>query len=59
MVDRDDTDFLDYYAGVLEREAAARSGQNVQWMVDGAERARRQAAELRIPAQADLFGAAA
>ena len=55
MVDRNSPEFLEFYASVLEREAAARPGQNVGWMIVGAERARQQAAQARIPAQADLF----
>lgn len=47
-------DFLLYYAGVLLREAKARRGQNVGWMIDGAARARREAHALR-PSQGDLF----
>ena len=50
-----DPDFLDYYASVLEREATVRGVQNCDWMVAGAERARKRAAELRIPKQGDLF----
>lgn len=58
MIKRDynsDPAFLVYYAGVLEREAAARPGQDVDWMIAGAERARRQAKELSRPVQGDLF----
>ncbi|QNQ62497.1 hypothetical protein IB024_01700 [Brucella sp. 6810] len=55
MVDPHSHEFLDYYASVLEREAAARPGQNVDWMIEGAARAREQAAVARVPAQADLF----
>lgn len=47
--------FLLYYASVLLREAKARRGQNVQWMLTGAARARREAFAMR-PAQAELFG---
>lgn len=54
-----DPSFLRYYASVLEREAASRPGQNVQWMIDGAARARRQADELSIPEQPDFFEVAA
>lgn len=53
-VDRNSPAFLEYYASVLQREADARPGQDVQWMIDGAKRARRQAAAVR-PAQGDLF----
>ena len=49
-----DRSFLLYYASVLLREAKARRGQNVQWMLNGAARARREAFAMR-PAQADLF----
>jgi hypothetical protein len=48
--------FLIYYAGVLLREARARRGQNVDWMIAGAARARREAAGIDLsPSQADLF----
>lgn len=50
-----DPDFLDYYAGVLEREAAARPRQNVAWMLAGADNARQRAAVLRVPDQGELF----
>ncbi|MCR6673265.1 hypothetical protein [Devosia ginsengisoli] len=51
-------DFLLYYAGVMEREADARPGQNCDWMRSGAERAKREAAAIdQTPAQGDLFGA--
>lgn len=53
-VDRNSSAFLEYYASVLQREADARPGQDVQWMIDGAARARRQAAEAR-PEQGELF----
>ncbi|WP_136617046.1 MULTISPECIES: hypothetical protein [Mesorhizobium] len=49
-------DFLIYYAKVLLREAQARRGQNVDWMLAGAGRARREAMVIDVrPAQADLF----
>ena len=48
--------FLLYYASVLLREAKARRGENVQWMLTGAARARREAFAMR-PAQAELFSA--
>lgn len=54
MTDPTSRDFLIYYAHVLLREARARRGHNVQWMIDGAARARRQAMALR-PAQGELF----
>lgn len=48
--------FLIYYAGVLLREARARRGQNVEWMLAGAARARRQAAAIdRSAGQGELF----
>ena len=51
--------FLEYYAGVLTREADARPGQDCQWMRDGALRALREAGGIDVtPAQADLFGGA-
>lgn len=53
-VDRNSPDFLKYYAGVLLREAKARRGQDVQWMIDAAAGARRQAMAAR-PAQGELF----
>lgn len=53
-VDRNSPEFLKYYAGVLLKEARARRGQNVQWMIDGAARARRQAMATR-PAQMEMF----
>lgn len=49
-----DRSFLLYYASVLLREAKARRGQNVGWMISGAARARREAFAMR-PAQDDLF----
>ncbi len=49
-----DREFLLYYARVMLREARARRGRDVQWMIDGAARARRQAMAIR-PAQGDLF----
>lgn len=56
-VDRNSPAFLKYYAGVLLREARARRGQpGIQWMIDGAARARRQAMATR-PAQGVLFAA--
>ena len=52
--------FLEYYAGVLTREADARPNQDCQWMRDGAARALREAASLNLsPAQGDLFGRSA
>ncbi len=51
--------FLEYYAGVLTREADARPGQDCQWMRDGALRALLEASGIDVtPAQADLFGGA-
>ena len=48
--------FLLHYARVLLREARSRRGQNVQWMLDGAARARREASGINLsPAQPDLF----
>ena len=48
--------FLIYYAGVLLREARARRGQKVDWMLAGAARARREAAAIDLaPPQSDLF----
>ncbi|MER8811439.1 hypothetical protein [Mesorhizobium sp. M0965] len=50
-------EFLIYYAKVLLREARARRGQNVDWMLAGAARARREAASIDLrPAQLGLFG---
>lgn len=51
---RRDRDFLLYYAGVLLREAKARRGQDVAWMLEGAAKARREAMEAR-PVQGELF----
>lgn len=53
MTDPTTPAFLLYYASVLEREAKARPGQDVAWMLRGAERARQQAA---VPVQGELFG---
>ena len=54
---RRDRDFLLYYAGVMLREARARRGQNVAWMINAAAKATREAAALpREPIQANLFG---
>ncbi|RWC25890.1 hypothetical protein [Mesorhizobium sp.] len=51
-------DFLIYYARVLLREAQARRGQNVDWMLAGAGRARREAMAIDVrPAQLALFDA--
>ena len=56
----EERDFLLYYAAVLEREAGARPRQAVQWMRDGAARARSEAASIDLrPAQPSLFGEAA
>jgi len=41
MTPADRRAFLLYYAGVLLREAKARRGQNVGWMIQGAADARR------------------
>lgn len=49
-----DRDFLIYYAKVMLREARARRGQNVAWMLDAAARARREVMAM-APAQPDLF----
>lgn len=44
-----------HYARVMLREAKARRGQRgIQWMLDGAARARREALEMK-PAQGSLF----
>lgn len=52
--------FLEYYAGVLTREADARPQSDCQWMRDGAARALREAAAIDPrPVQGDLFGRAA
>jgi hypothetical protein len=52
--------FLEYYAGVLTREADARPNFDCQWMRDGAARALREAASIDPrPVQGDLFGRAA
>lgn len=53
-VDPNSRDFLIYYARVMLREAKVRRGRNVQWMIDAAAKARRQAMSAR-PAQGDLF----
>jgi hypothetical protein len=50
-----DRPFLLHYARVLLREAKARRGQNVAWMLAGAARARREALATK-PVQPDLFG---
>lgn len=51
-----DRDFLLYYARVMLREASARRGQNVAWMLAGAARARREAMALpRTPPQMSLL----
>lgn len=53
----EERDFLLYYASVLEREADARPNQDVQWMLDGAARSRREASAIDLtPPQPDLFG---
>jgi hypothetical protein len=50
-------EFLFYYARVLIREAKARRGSNVTWMIEGAAKARREAFAIDVtPAQKDLFG---
>jgi hypothetical protein len=50
--------FLEYYAGVMTREADARPQSDCQWMRDGAARALREAAAIDVsPPQGDLFGA--
>ena len=49
-------EFLIYYAKVMLREAHARRGQRVQWMLDGAAQARREAAAIDVrPAQGALL----
>lgn len=55
---RDDPTFLRYYAAVLTREADARTGQFVDWLRAGAERALREAdaIEQAGAVQGDLFG---
>jgi hypothetical protein len=53
-VDPNSRDFLIHYARVMLREAKVRRGQNVQWMIDAAAKARRQAMCAR-PAQGELF----
>jgi len=48
--------FLLYYARVLLREARSRRGQNVDWMIAGAARARREAMAIRPAAtQMEMF----
>lgn len=48
--------FLEYYAGVLTREADARQQFDCQWMRDGAARALREASAIDPrPVQGDLF----
>lgn len=54
MITPDDPEFLKFYARVMLREARARRGRDVQWMIDAAANARRQAMAHR-PAQGDLF----
>lgn len=51
--------FLEYYAGVMEREAAARPGHDVDWMLLGAAKARLHLLLIRREqqAQGDLFAA--
>jgi len=58
-IDRNSPAFLEYYAGVMEREAAARPGHDVDWMLLGAAKARLQLLLIRRgqPAQGDLFAA--
>ena len=46
-VDPNSRDFLISYARVMLREAKVRRGQNVQWMIDAAAKARRQADDER------------
>ncbi len=53
----EERDFLIYYARVMLREAKARRGQNVTWMLDAASKAKRDAMAIR-PAQEDLFAPA-
>lgn len=53
---RERRDFLIYYGGVLLKEARARRGSNVGWMIEGAARARREAQAIDLsPPQKDLF----
>ena len=48
--------FLLHYARVLLREARARRGQRVAWMIDGAARATREAMAIDLrPAQGVLL----
>lgn len=58
---RSDPEFLRYYAHVLTREAMLRGGDGsfVEFLIAGADRARREADEIenRKPAQGDLFAA--
>lgn len=52
--DPNSRDFLLYYASVLLREAKARRGSNVTWLLEGVAKARRQAFAIR-PEQGELF----
>lgn len=54
MIDRNSREFLIHYARVMLGEARARRGRNVQWMIDAAANARRQAMAARPP-QGELF----
>jgi hypothetical protein len=48
--------FLIYYARVMLREARARRGQRVAWMIAGAAKARREALAIDVrPAQMSLL----
>lgn len=48
--------FLIHYARVLLREARSRRGQNVDWMIAGAARARREAMAIQPAAkQMEMF----
>ena len=57
---QEEKDFQLFYAGVLEREAAAREARSPEWAADlraWAAKARAKAASIDTsPAQADLFG---
>lgn len=53
-IDRHSREFLLFYARTMLREAKARRGSNVGWMLRSAARARREAMTAR-PAQGQLL----
>ena len=56
----EEKDFLEFYAGVLQREATARASRSPEFAADlqsWADKARTKAAAIDLsPAQGDLFG---